>query len=960
MSRDPNDIPEVFRRAMRDAGWDYGTESDDEGRPPFPPRPDRPTPAPRPNRTLWILAAIFLLIISFNWIVNTYTDWLWFREVEYTSVWLTQFAWRIALFLIGLIVALVVLGGNWVLARRRAIRITSPLQPQLLKISGVRWVIAGFAVFLALGFASSLAGHWEEFLLFIHRVPFGTNDPIFNQDVSYYLFVLPIFQLIQGWLASLLFFTLVGVVALYAGNSLPDIQQGRWRPQNIPEIRRHVALLLTFLLALWAVGYWFDVYQLLYSPGGAVFGATYTDMNATLWALRAQMVLMALAAVAALYTYFRFDLRPLLVTGGLWLVVTILLGGLYPGLLQRYAVEPNELERERPYITNNITFTRLAYGLDDVNSQPFSDIAILDQSLVGDAKAEAILRNIRLWDYRPLHDTYTQLQALRPYYQFGEIDIDRYKINGETRQVMLAARELNKANLSNPTWVNLNLEFTHGFGVVMNPVDEVTPEGQPNFYIKDLPPQSTIEEIQVSQPEIYYGELMSDEVYVNNTRPSFSYPSGNENVETIYQGTGGVPLDNFVKRLAFALRLTDTNVILSNEIDSNTRVMMYRQIRDRVAKIAPFLTLDGDPYIVVGEDGRLIWLMDAYTSSSKFPYATPTASGFNYIRNAAKITVDAYDGTVRFYIADPSDPIIEAYNGAFPGLFQPLSAMPEDLQAHIRYPEGLFRIQTQQYLKYHMTDPRVFYNQEDLWELPSEIFDANEQLMEPYYVTMPLPGEVQSEYLLIQPLTPVGKPNMIAWMAARNDAPNYGDLVVYELPKQELVFGPLQVEGRIDQEPEISQQFSLWDQRGSRVIRGNLLVIPIGESFLYVEPVYLLSDTSALPELKRVIVATDTRIAMDLTLSGALNTLLVEEPGQVVIEDVTGDGTDTAVTGTPEAAGTAVAVPANATIDDLIRSANDHYLAAEAAQRAGDWATYGEEIDALQLNLQQLMQLTEQ
>nr|MBP6803425.1 UPF0182 family protein [Chloroflexota bacterium] len=660
-------------------------------------------------------------------------------------------------------------------------------------------------------------------------------------------------------------------------------------------------------------------------------------------------------AVAALYTYFRFNLRPLLITGGLWLLSVVVLGGLYPALLQRYAVEPNELERERPYILNNINFTRLAYNLDQVNSQPFSDIAVLDQEVLSDVKAEAILRNIRLWDYRPLHDTYTQLQALRPYYQFGEIDIDRYQINGQTRQVMLAVRELNKANLSNPTWVNRNLEFTHGFGLVMNPVDQVTPDGQPTFYIQDIPPQSNVPEIQITQPEIYFGELMSDEVYVNSNRPSFSYPSGNENVESVYTGTGGVPLDSFLKRLAFALRLADMNVILTNEIDNNSGVMLYRPIRERVAKIAPFLTLDSDPYIVVDENGRLIWILDAYTTSDKFPYATFGTNGFNYIRNSAKITIDAYNGTVNFYIADTQDPIIQAYDSAFPGLFQPLANMPADLVSHIRYPEGLFRIQTEKYLKYHMTDERVFYNQEDLWEVPTEIFDGAEQLMEPYYVTMPLPGNVASEYLLIQPLTPVGKPNMIAWMAARNDVPNYGDLVVYELPKQELVFGPLQVEGRIDQEPEISQQFSLWDQRGSRVIRGNLLVIPIGASFLYVEPVYLLSDTSALPELKRVIVATDTRIAMDVTLSGALQSLLGEEPGQIVIEDVAPEAVPT-----PEAGATGVPLPTDASVEQLIQSANEHFEAAEAAQRDGDWATYGEEIDALQLDLDQLMQLTGQ
>lgn len=956
MSRDPNDIPEVFRRAMRDAGWDYGAEGDDEGRPPFPPRPDRPTEPPRPNRTIWLLAAIFLLIISFNWIVRTYTDWLWFREMSYDSVWITQFVWRIALFVIGFIIALALLWGNWLLARRRAIRITSPLQPQLLKITGVRWVIAGFAIFLALGFASSLSSQWEEFLLFLNRVPFGVSDPIFNQDVSFYLFTLTIYQLIQGWLASLVFFALAGVAALYAGNSLPDIQQGRWRPQNIPEVRRHMALLLALLLTIWAAGYWLDIYNLLYSPGGAVFGATYTDMNATLWALRAQLLFMALAAVAALYNFFRFNLRLFVATGGLWLAATILLGGLYPGLLQRYIVEPNELERESLYIANNITFTRLAYGLDTVQSQPFDTVAILDEETLRQEKAAAILKNIRIWDYRLLQTTYEQLQALRPYYQFGEVDIDRYEIDGETRQVMLGVRELNKANLNNPTWVNRNLEFTHGFGVVVNPVNETTAEGQPRFFVQDIPPVSVNERLEVTRPEVYYGELMSDVVYVNNTRPSFSYPSGNENVTTIYEGEGGVPLDSFIKRLAFALRLADANVILSDEIDFNSRVMLYRQIRERVSKIAPFLTLDQDPYVVVDEDGRLFWILDAYTLSNKFPYATPTPQGQNYIRNAVKIIIDAYNGTVTFYIADPTDPIIQSYAAAFPNLFQPLEAMPTDLLAHVRYPETLFRIQTQQYLKYHMTDVRVFYNQEDLWQIPNEIFDGNEQVMEPYYVTMPLPGTVESEYLLIHPLTPAGKSNMIAWIAGRNDYPNYGQLVVYELPKQELIFGPLQIEARIDQDPQISQQFSLWDQRGSRVIRGNLIVIPINESFLYVEPVYLLSDTSALPELRRVIVASDTRITMEPTIEEALEALLLTAPGEVVVEE----GGEIVSQPVEEDSSEPGQVQVDGTVEELITAANRHFEAAEAAQRTGDWTTYGQELEALKQTLDQLMLLSGQ
>jgi uncharacterized protein len=964
MSRDPNDIPEVFRRAMRDAGWDYGQDEADDGRPPTPPRTQRTEQPPESKRTLLLAGALLLLFLSFNWVVRTYTDWLWFQELSYVDVWLKQFFWRIGLFLVGLVIALVVFGLNWHLARKRAIASTSPLQPQLLKIPGAKWAVWGAVAFFSFIFGSSLSAQWEQFLLFINRTPYGIAEPIFNQDVSFYLFTLPIYQLLQDWAGSLFFFALGGSLLLYAGNSLPEIQQGRWRPHTIPAVRQHIALLLFFLLGVWAVGYRLNMYQLLYSPGGAVTGVTYTDMAVTLWALRAQLLFMGLAAVVALFNVFRYSLRPLLATAALWVVATIVLGGLIPGLVQRYAVEPNELERERPFIAHNIKFTRLAFGLDEVITYPLNSVEPLTEEVLGDEKTETILRNIRIWDYRLLQRTYEQLQALRPYYQFSEVDIDRYIIDGELRQVMLATRELNKANLNNPTWVNRSLEFTHGFGVVMNPVNETTNEGQPRFFVQDLPPVSSVAEIQITRPEVYYGELMPDVVYVNNTRASFSYPSGTENVTTIYQGDGGVPIDSFLKRLAFAIRLTDANIILSDEIDSNSRVMLYRTVRERVTKIAPFLALDRDPYIVIRDDGRLFWILDAYTISDKFPYATRADQGLNYIRNSVKITIDAYNGTVTFYLTEVDDPIIQAYAGAFPNLFQPLGSAPEDLLRHVRYPETLFKVQAQLYMAYHMTDERVFYNQEDLWRIPNEIFDGKEQVMEPYYVIMPLPGTNEPEFLLIQPVTPAGKMNMIAWMAARSDFPNYGQMVVYELPKQELVFGPMQMEARINQDPRISQQFSLWDQGGSRVIRGNLIVVPVGNSFLYVEPVYLLSSNSALPELRRVIVATDTRISMQPTIGLALAALLRDVPGQIIAAEeegiITGEGFDVSGILSPTAVPPTIFTPIDGTIEELIQAANRHYQAAEQAQRNGDWATYGAELSALEQVLEQLLLLSDQ
>ena len=954
MSRDNWDIPEVFRRAMEEAGWESGNkrEGGDEGgnggeRPPIPRRPQQPRGS---NRSRWILGILFLLFISINWIIGIYTDWLWFSEINYQNVWLTRWSYQFFSFIVFFIAAFLILWGNWQLARKRAIKATPPFYPKFLQISGVKWILTAVALFLAFGFATSIAVRWDEFLLFFNRVPFGTVDPIFERDISFYLFELPVYEALQQWIVSLLLLTLIGTLAIYAINNAVDIQRGQWRPQESSILRQHVALLAALLLLLWASGYLFQIFSLNYSTRGVVFGASYTDINASLYALYAQMALMILAALAMLFNVFRLSLRPLLITAGLWLAATLIMGGIYPALLQRYEVEPNELVRETPYIQYNIDFTRLAFNLDKIELRNFGELSPLNQTDI--SENSDVFKNIRLWDYRPLQDTYTQLQALRPYYVFGEVDIDRYTIDGEIRQVMLATRELDKTQLPALSWVNEKLEFTHGYGIVMNPVDRFTSDGQPEFFIKNLPPQSELD-IEVTQPEIYFGELSNDEVFVGSDRDEFSYPSGNENVYSSYAGSGGVPLNNMLKRIAFAIRLADSNVLLSDEINAQTRVQIHRQIQERIKQITPFLALDEDPYIVLTDEGKLIWIQDAFTFSNRFPYATPdTATKLNYIRNAAKITVDAYNGTVTYYIADEQDPIIQAYSGAFPGLFKPLSAMPENLKPHLRYPEDLFHRQTQQYLRYHMTDVRVFFNQEDVWEIPEEIFEGNQQAMEPYYVVMPLPGETESEYLLIQPFVPTSKDNMIAWMAVRNDPENYGELVVYELPTQELIFGPLQVESRIDQEPTISQQFSLWDQRGSSIIRGNLLVIPLNNSFLFVEPVYLKADTSGLPELKRVIVATDTRIAMDTSLDKALAALLLDNPGEIVVEDV-GDGEATS-SGTP-----VEVAPIDATVEELITSANAHYEAAQAAQRNGDWSSYGEELSALESDLNRLMALTE-
>jgi len=935
VSREPNDFQDLFRKAFEQKSGN-----------------DRPAgektvidvpklPSFWRNRWFWIFLLGSILILSFRWMVTTYTDWLWFTAQDYASVWMTQWASRMLIFAVAFVIAVGLMVLNWALARKAGRELESARTIKLLSIPGLPLLAMVAAIFIGFVFASTASTQWQTFLLYGNRVAYGLADPLFDKDLSFYLFELPIFRFIQGWLLALLIVTVIGTVGVYLAATWQQALRRQFG--EIAPVRRHVAILAVFIFALWGLGHLLGVYDLLHSTRGVVYGASYTDIKASLPALYIQAALMGLLSLVSLVSIFRLQTRLAAVTAGAWLLVSIAVGGIYGAGLQRYVVEPNELALESTYIKNNIEFTQLGFGLNDIDVRKFGTVSELEYEDL--QNNQSTLKNVRLWDYRPLQQTYAQLQELRPYYKFSSVDIDRYEIDGETRQVMLAARELNKDNLPSPSWVNTRLEFTHGYGLVMSPVDEVSPEGRPEFFIRDLPPVSTVD-IQVDRPEIYYGELMDDIVLVGSNLEEFDYPLGTENAYSTYSGEGGVELGGFLRRLAFAIRFGESNLLLSQYVDSETRIMMYRTVTERISRTTPFLHLDHDPYLVVA-DGRLVWMVDAYTLSDEFPYSTPVSEGFNYIRNSAKITVDAYDGKITYYMSDTEDPLIQAYDGIFPGLFKPLDQMPASLLSHIRYPEQLFLFQTRQYLKYHMTEEQVFYNQEDLWQIPMEIFDSIQQPLEPYYVLLTLPGEEESEYLLIQPYTPSGKNNMIAWLAARNDPPHYGELVVYELPKQELVFGPIQIEGRIDQDPQISQQISLWNQRGSRVIRGNLIVIPMNSSFLYVEPLYLLSDTSALPELQRVIVASGDRVAMRETLDEALLALLGTGPAAI---DPDVESPDQPIE----------AIPGFETVIELVESANAHFEAAEQAQRDGDWATYGTELAALQADLVKLQELSGQ
>jgi uncharacterized membrane protein (UPF0182 family) len=912
---------------------------------------------------LWAFFVIFIVIyLVAQFGIGLFTDFLWFQHLEFESIFLTAFWARIA---VGLAVGIsfgILFWINTFIARWQSIRTVLFFSEDTLVAQNlVKWAIFGVGLFLAWVVGTAASGNWLLFLRFLNQRSFNLTDPVFNMDVGFYVFSLPLYHFIQNWLIIALFLSLIGAVAVYALAQQNNLSEGRIIV--LPHVQLHLSILGGLIFLTFALGHWLGLFDLMYSARGVAFGASYTDIAVSMPAL---WTMVAVAILAALILFVNTVLRRpalSLLAIFIWIIVGIIGTGFIPGIIQRYVVEPNELVREGPYIEHNIRFTNIAYGLDKLQERDFSRVDPLTQEAI--AANETSLLNIRLWDYRPLQQTYQQIQEIRSYYRFYDVDLDRYMIDGKLRQVALSARELDKSQLE-PGWVTQQLQYTHGYGAVVNPINEVTKEGLPQLWIKDLPPASSVE-LAVERPEIYYGEATNDYVFVNTGEREFDYPSGNENVYTRYVGTGGVVLDSTLKRIAFALRLADPNMLLSQEFTPDSRVLLHRDIADRVRLVAPFLQYDQDPYLVIGDAGRLYWIQDAYTTSELFPYAEPIGN-INYIRNSVKVVIDAYNGSLTFYVVD-EDPLIKAYAAIFPRLFTPLSDMPEWMRAHLRYPEGLFRIQATLYQTYHMRDVNVFYNKEDLWQLPNETFSGNTQPVEPYYIILKLPGEEKSEFVLIQPFTPNNKDNLIAWLAARSDGESYGQLVVYRFPKQELIFGPLQIEGRIDQNPEISSQITLWDQGGSEVIRGNLLVLPIDNALLYVEPLYLRAENGQIPELKRVILASGDRIVMRETLAESLEALFEGTDGQLLTAsaDIPADEGSTASTeaaepaSTSDTATTETTTPANIAdkdIAELAQIASDRYEAAQQALQSGDWATYGEELAEMEAALKALIELT--
>lgn len=883
---------------------------------------------------------VLILLLSFGQAVSLYTDWLWFQGVGYTQVFTTVLAFKFLLGSIfgGLFALLIYLNLKLAARAPRGVRFLEQEnafelpQPELFDPL-VKRLLLPVALLLGLLAAPQAAGHWKSLLLFFNAVPFNDRDPLFGRDIGFYLFRLPALSSLYHWFNFAVGFTILVTAFTYF------LYRGiQYSPRGLFLSERARAHLLSLAAAFFLVragGYFLDAFELLYSSAGTLFGAGYADVYGNLPALRLLTVIALAGAALSLLQIYRPGFRYLLTAVGALVLVHIVGLNLYPAFLQRFRVVPNEIDAERRFIEHSIRSTRRAYGLDKVESQ---DFPAEEKLTTADLKRnDATIKNIRLWDHRPLLATYAQLQEIRTYYKFVDVDNDRYLLDGTYRQVMLSARELSHQHLPSQAknWINEHLTYTHGYGVVFGPVNQVTPEGLPEFFIKDIPPVAE-GPINVTRPEIYFGEVANDYVFVKTSARELDYPAGDQNVYTAYEGKGGVPIGSLWRRLLFSARYATTRIALSDDIIEESRILYHRQIQERVKKIAPFIVFDRDSYLVIAQGGRLFWIIDGYTTSDRYPYSEPTRQLGNYIRNSVKAVVDAYNGSVDFYLSDPEDPLIRAYAKIFPGLFKPLEEMPGDLRAHLRYPQDLFIVQARMYATYHMQDPQVFFNREDLLSIPRKSVAGQEAEMEPYYTIMRLPGEKKEEFVLLLPFSPNKKDNMRAWLAARSDPPHYGKLIALDFPKAKLVYGPRQIDARIDQDAFISQQLSLWSQRGSQVIRGSLLAIPIERSLLYVQPLYLAAEQGSLPELKRVITAFGNQIAMEETLDQSLQQLF---------------GGRRAIREAPQVAALPGAVGAE---KDLAGRALEHYRRSQEFLRQGNWAGFGEELKRLEETLRKM------
>ena len=892
-------------------------------------------------RVLWIIGAAFILFALAPSVTGFATDWMWFGEVGFRKVYATELMTKTLLFVIVTLVTYFFISLN----AKHAVtdttkapvlwRVSPELPPVDIGRSVGKAVIPIAAVF-ALIFGANASGDWMNFLQITHRSSFGAVDPVFGKEIGYYVFVLPAIADLLGTLRSLVILTLI--ISLFF-----HLLRGRltFRPQRVglePPADKHVAVLLVAFLILTALQIWLvRLPELLYSTTGPLVGASYSDLHARLPALHITAVTALIGAALVIYGMLR---RKILwftaISFVAYIAVSIVVGGLFPWAMQRFIVAPTELTRETPQLLSHIRATRAAWGLDKVEIRALTGDASLT---LADVRANAsTVENVRLWDRDPLLQTFGQLQEIRTYYDFRSVDDDRYMVNGRYRQVLLSARELNSESLPTKNFVNRHLTFTHGMGLTLGPVNEVTSEGLPVLFIKDLPPASTVS-LKVTRPQIYYGELTDEHVFVGTKQSEFDYPSGDDVKYTRYTGKGGVRTGSFLRRALFALHFSELNILLSGDIQSDSRILYNRVIGQRARMALPFLTFDEDPYLIVADNGELKWMLDGYTSTRRYPYSQRLDDGTSYMRNSVKVVMDAYDGTIDAYIVDAADPLARTYSKIFPGILKPFSQMPADLRSHLRYPTDLFRVQSQLYATYHMDAPETFYHREDQWAIPAAAVQTTDERRFMRHIVMKLPEETKAEFIYMAPFTPKGKDNLASWMIARNDGDNYGKLRVYRFPKQSLIYGPRQIMARIDQDTDISRELTLWDQRGSEVIRGELMVIPIEEALIYVQPVYLRAEGGRIPELKRVVVAYQNKVVMRETLEAGLATLFGG--------DVPREPTNVAAAITDSTAAAVAPVPAAPSNADLISEARTHYDRAIAAQRSGDWAAYGREIQAL-------------
>lgn len=904
-------------------------------------------------------------------LLSVYLSAVWFDSLGFSAVYWYIFKLKALLFLVFAILTAVLLRGAFkllektfavdTLGKRTVLINNQPVEfaPERF-VRPVAWLLS---MMFGLFYGFAMMRLWEKFALYLNQTQTAWSDPIFNKSLSFYLFSLPVYELISSWLTTLAFVTMCAAI-VFSLFSIPSTTLKNVKSFSARKPLAAVSIALAAFLIVLAWRVYLSRFPYLWQDHQTFTGVTFTEANYLLPALLFVSVALLLGAVIAVINAFtKRGLRLLLLAIALPVAVYIVGVALVPAYVNSFIVKPNELARETPYIEHNIAATRRGFGLEQVELREFPaepSLAALD---LGNNRAT--LENIRLWDWRALQDTLKQIQAIRNYYDFPDVDVDRYRLNGITRQTMVAAREINVAALpeSSRNWINEKLIYTHSYGLTMNTANGFTPEGMPLFVVSNMPVESKSSDIKVTRPQIYYGQQTNTDVYVKTRQNEFDYPQGESATYTNYEGTGGIPLGSGLRRLLLAWAVGDLSKIpFSDDVTSESRVLIRRNIRSLVNGLAPFLIYDSDPYLVIGNDGQLFWIIDAYTESSEYPYSRHHQVGanrVNYIRNSVKVVIDAYNGTTQFFVFDQQDPLIAAYRSTFPTLFTDASQMRQDLREHIRYPESLIRVQGEVYGLYHTQNAKVFFQREDVWNIAQKIGVDDQgrkqvQPIDPYFVLMQLPGEAtQAEFVLILPFTPAGRNNMIGWMAGRSDGENYGKILIYNFPESRLVDGPLQIEARIDQNSDLSEQFTLWNQQGSRVLRGHLLVIPIGRSLLYVEPIYLRAESSPMPELRMVVLGAQDRLAYGRTFDDALRSL-AGEPGQTPATDAAQPESKPAE-GSPKPAASPVA---SQSVQQLVNRAIQEFEEYQRLTSQGKLGEAGQKLEQHKRTLEELKRVS--